>query len=45
VVAHDLRNPLSALRMTAAILAPPKEMPTERRVQLTGAHASAASAA
>jgi signal transduction histidine kinase len=35
VVAHDLRNPLSALRMTAAIMARPKEMPTERRVQLT----------
>jgi PAS domain S-box-containing protein len=34
VVAHDLRNPLSALRMTTAMLARPKELTTERRVQL-----------
>jgi PAS domain S-box-containing protein len=34
VVAHDLRNPLSALRMTASLLTKPQDMPTNRRVQL-----------
>jgi signal transduction histidine kinase len=34
VVAHDLRNPLSALRMTISLLAKPAEMPAARRVQL-----------
>jgi PAS domain S-box-containing protein len=34
VVAHDLRNPLSALRMTASLLAKPNDMPMARRVQL-----------
>jgi signal transduction histidine kinase len=34
VVAHDLRNPLSALRMTASMLTKPQEMPTTRRVEL-----------
>jgi PAS domain S-box-containing protein len=34
VVAHDLRNPLSALRMTTSLLAKPAEMPPPRRVQL-----------
>jgi signal transduction histidine kinase len=34
VVAHDLRNPLSAMRMTTSMLARPKDMPLERRVQL-----------
>jgi PAS domain S-box-containing protein len=34
VVAHDLRNPLSALRMTTSLLAKPAEMPSARRVQL-----------
>jgi signal transduction histidine kinase len=34
VVAHDLRNPLSAMRMTLAMLAKKNEMTTERRVGL-----------
>jgi signal transduction histidine kinase len=34
VVAHDLRNPLSAMRMTTTLLAKPAEMPLPRRVQL-----------
>ena len=35
VVAHDLRNPLSAMRMTLAMLVKKNEMPTERRVSLS----------
>jgi signal transduction histidine kinase len=34
VVAHDLRNPLSALRMTLTMLLRSKDMTVERRVQL-----------
>jgi signal transduction histidine kinase len=34
VVAHDLRNPLSALRMTATMLAKTQEMTTTRRNEL-----------
>jgi phosphoserine phosphatase RsbU/P len=34
VVAHDLRNPLSALRMTTAMLIKGTDMPNERRVAL-----------
>jgi hypothetical protein len=34
VVAHDLRNPLSALRMTATMLNRAQEMPTARRLEL-----------
>ena len=34
VVAHDLRNPMSALRMTLAMLAKKTEMPLERRLTL-----------
>ena len=34
VVAHDLRNPLSALRMTASMLSRSQEMTTARRVEL-----------
>jgi phosphoserine phosphatase RsbU/P len=34
VVTHDLRNPLSALRMTTSLLAKPAEMPSARRIQL-----------
>jgi nitrogen fixation/metabolism regulation signal transduction histidine kinase len=34
VVAHDLRNPLAAIRMTAQLLGKPDEMPGERRVTL-----------
>jgi PAS domain S-box-containing protein len=34
VVAHDLRNPLSAMRMTLAMLAKPAEVPSERRLAL-----------
>lgn len=35
VVAHDLRNPLSAMRMTLAMLVRKNDMPTERRVSLS----------
>lgn len=34
VVAHDLRNPMSAMRMTLAMLSKTAEMPTERRLSL-----------
>jgi signal transduction histidine kinase len=34
VVAHDLRNPLAAMRMTAQLLGKPDEMADERRVTL-----------
>jgi signal transduction histidine kinase len=34
VVAHDLRNPMSAMRMTLAMLGKKAEMPTERRLAL-----------
>jgi PAS domain S-box-containing protein len=34
VVAHDLRNPLSALRMTATMLNKPQEMTSTRRMEL-----------
>ena len=34
VVAHDLRNPMSAMRMTLAMLAKKTEMPLERRLAL-----------
>jgi PAS domain S-box-containing protein len=35
VVAHDLRNPMSAMRMTLAMLAKPAEVTTERRLALS----------
>jgi signal transduction histidine kinase len=35
VVAHDLRNPMSAMRMTLAMLSKKAEMPLERRLALT----------
>ena len=34
VIAHDLRNPLSALRMTAAMMTKQQEMTTARRIEL-----------
>jgi PAS domain S-box-containing protein len=34
VIAHDLSNPLSALRMTAAMLTKSQEMPVARRMEL-----------
>lgn len=34
IVAHDVRNPLSAIRMTAQLLAKTGEVPAERRVTL-----------
>jgi signal transduction histidine kinase len=34
VVAHDLRNPLSAMRMTLAMLVKKTEVPSERRIAL-----------
>jgi signal transduction histidine kinase len=34
VVAHDLRNPMSAMRMTLAMLSKKAEMPLERRLAL-----------
>ena len=34
VVAHDLRNPMSAMRMTLAMLSKKTEMPLERRLAL-----------
>jgi signal transduction histidine kinase len=35
VVAHDLRNPMSAMRMTLAMLGKKTELPMERRLALT----------
>lgn len=36
-VAHDLRNPLSALQLSVALLAPEQGMPTEERIRETAA--------